>query len=383
MTKKLLILIILIFYLVNFSFASEVPCPKGLYAFGMAKNFQDTPVFDFEYIDGFTAYSTWKLHEPQEGKYDWTYLDTLLKMAKKSGKILNIGIYPGHYTPDWLYEKYNVKKFKVTRHFKENIEKKEGKQQEERYSPLPWDRVYLEKWKNFIKAFAEHFREDKSIGYIALTGPTIEGLAMGIPIREKDEVKKFKESGYSPQRMIEVWTDMMDFYSKILPNKKWAIAVAPLIISEKDPWPAYAIVDYGFKKYPNNLVVMGVYLNDTWFNKGKLKINNSLIKKSGEYACIGFQMAQSAYRNSTWEKQNPIVKSLRDSFLNGNNLGILFLEVWHNADIVLPDNNKPNPRYIEDLKYINYTLKNKKIIEFKKYNGEFYKMYIKRSINAR
>lgn len=379
------ILMLLLFAVVGWTGAATAGQDmKGLFAFGWAKNFQQTPVFELPYIDGFTVYTGWDLTEPREGKYDWSLLDSLLEKAKENNKVINIGIFPGSSSPQWLFDKYKVSKFRWLRKLKEDQARVRGAGYEKQVSPLPWDPVYLDKWRNFVRALAARYGDENSVGYVALSGPSIRDFSMVIPLTSKESIKEFKGLGYSEERMIKLWIEMMDFYAEVFPYKKWALAAGPVIAGEKNPWIAVKVVDYGLKKYPNNLIVMGVYLNDTWFERSAKRtpigIINDLIKRSSQYTIAGFQMAQSARRNTTWKRRSPIVKSLRRSIENGLELGISYLEVWHNADVIMPATNKATPEYVDDLKFVHKRLKGKSISGHEKYNGEFGDWYSSRYI---
>ena len=376
--KNILILILLFFLPYELFASQKITFRGGDFAFGWATRFQETRAFELPYIDGFTAYTAWNLIEKEEGKFDWSALDTLIEKAKKNNKVVNIGVYPSA-VPKWLFEKYDVKTFKWIKEFKEHRAIELGKEYEERISPLPWDKVYLRKWKDFVKVLAQRYGDHENVGYIALTGPTMRDLDMSLPIKSKELIKKFKMAGYDKDKIINAWIEIMDFYAEVLPKKKWSLAIGSLIIGEKDPWPAFKIVDYGLKKYQQNLIIMAVWLNDTWFGRGESKKIIELIKRSQKYTITGFQMSQSAYLNSKWKEKKPIVRSLRKSFNNGFDLGMSFIEVWH-ADIILPGSNKANSEYVDDLQYMHDKLRRKISTEFIKYNGEFEEVYLKKKI---
>ena len=109
---------------------------------------------EFDVIDILTS---WDRLEPQEGQYDWTQLDADLKRTRDAGKTAylrfylisdNVWKYDG--TPEWIWSKYNIKQIKVA------AKTLPG----EDYTAIHPDytsKIYQEKMRNFLMAFAEKY----------------------------------------------------------------------------------------------------------------------------------------------------------------------------------------------------------------------------------
>lgn len=317
--------------------------PKGVMAFGWGSNFKDTTVFELPYIDGMTAYFSWKDLQPGKSEYDFTVINKLKTVAERNGKILNIGIYPGSHTPEWVYSEIE-KTFTWGRVLKEDQARFRGRTQIQT-SPYPWDKRYLKYWKKFIEKIIHEYANSPSVGYISLTGPTIRDLSTGILLKEDADWERFSDGIDVKKSLFEAWVEVIGHYNKINGTQRYVIALGPLRPKSSDIWLAHELAKYISNNDIDNVSLMSVFLNDTWFTTGggALKIRG-LLKNTDENVKFGYQMAQSVARNETWVANNKIVKSLDKALTIGYDDGASWIEVWHD-DIIVKKTKKPNTKY--------------------------------------
>ncbi|WKZ15384.1 MAG: beta-galactosidase [Candidatus Jettenia caeni] len=327
--------------------------PIGIMSFGWGKNFLDTKSLDLPYISGMTAYFGWGDLETEDGKYDFSAIDTLIVLAKTKGKIINLGFYPGANAPEWLYQR-GVKSFSWMRKLKEDQARSRGEFLQ-RKSPLPWDPIFIKYWKRFISKAAERYKDESTIGYISLTGPVIDELATGILLKDNKDWNRFVSSGYTYDKVLNSWIEIIEHFQKVMPSKRLVLAIGPTRPGDSDVSRSRDIVEYIIKRKYTNISFLCVFLNNTWFLKGGGAANIRKLLKEAKVNgfTFGYQMAQSAHRNATWVKGNAIVKSLRKSLEIGIADDPSWIEVWHD-DIIDPSKRKegiPNSKYIDDLKW--------------------------------
>lgn len=117
--------------------------------------------WDFAYVDGCRARTGWAQLEPTEGDYRWDLLnadiDALLAFCLANGKTLGLSVNAGITCPAWLHDVYGVPLITVTA-------PKSGQM------PPPWNATFLTKWRNFVRAYAEHVDSHESLAYVAEGG---------------------------------------------------------------------------------------------------------------------------------------------------------------------------------------------------------------------
>ena len=334
------------------------PVPRGIYAFGWGKNFLDTKAFDLPYIAGMTSYWGWSDLEKEDGVYDFRDIDQLIGLARSKGKIINLMFSPGMHAPEWLYRK-GVKTSSWEAYWKEERWEDKGKSRV-LTTPLPWDPIFLDHWKRFVSRIAEKYGSEPALGYVMITGPVQRGVTTTIAAKRDVDLKQLEESGYSEQRMLNAWIDIIEHHQKVLGNKRLVLALA----MDKRGKPAIRLATdlaryVEDKKYTNTSFFV-VFLNDTWFRTSNTtrRIRDLLKQAKADGYSFGYQMGQSAHRGEKRKKSASIVKSLRDCLAIGISDGASWIEVWH-PDIIAPhgkDSGTPNAKYVDDLKWAHDAL---------------------------
>jgi len=307
---------------------------RGIYAFGWGANFLETPVFARKDISGMTAYFAWRDLEPEEGIYDFSAIDHLVSKAGARGKKLNIGIYPGSFSPPWIYEK-NISGFSWYWKYKEDRWKSSGVAGEWKKSPYPWDEVYLKHWKMLISHLAAVYRDNDAVGYISLTGPTIETLTTATVLENDEDWKRFSENGYSIERLYKAWCDVIEHYHRAFQGKKsLVLALGPERPRSANTELASRVAKYVIDHHYKEIAFMSVFLNDTWFLRGGGALGIRKVLKNAKAAgyVFGYQMAGPARTASKWQRDFQVIKSLRKSLEIGIGDGASWIEVWH-ADL--------------------------------------------------
>src|SRR5580704_5082665 len=112
---------------------------------------------------GVTFRTSWADVEPEEGRFDFSKLDTVLANAEKNGKWVRLILLPGFGTPGWAMQGAQSGMF--------SIPYGPGGGTVRRL-PLPWDSVCLNRWFTFLTQVSERYGNSPALRLIAAAGPT-------------------------------------------------------------------------------------------------------------------------------------------------------------------------------------------------------------------
>ena len=124
------------------------------------------------FISGVDVQINWRDIEPVEGRPDWSRLDWLMATAASSKKWLKLSVVPGFFSPAWALEGVRTDRF--------NIPYGPGSGTVATL-PMPWDRVYLDRWFEFVKKIGERYGGSPAFRMIAAAGPTSVSEEMTLP----------------------------------------------------------------------------------------------------------------------------------------------------------------------------------------------------------
>ncbi len=307
--------------------------PEGIYSL-LGKGIQEVEsLLENESVKGISIRIHWEAVEPQEGMFDWTYLDSLISQAGIAGKGASITIIPGVHTPEWVYAKGARKFYFIDRNPYHTT------YGQELYCPMPWDDIYLTSWKNFIEALAGRYRENPVVSWIRVTGPT-NTTTGDWNLQSKEDWDKYTgtEDEFSDERLIEAVKQAIDWFATNT-AKPVSLAIARTKVSDK-PWSAATeVVNYGFANYPNqfNIQINSWNSNIPSFDKQNAKME--LIKQAVPYA--GAQMVSSATNDPYCRmngKQTPCdpYASLKGAIDKAIEYNLSFLEIYA-SDIKNPE----------------------------------------------
>lgn len=185
-------------------------------------------------VDGIFLRLYWDRLQTSENSFDWSYLDPELKRIAKAGKTISIGVAAGSHSPEWIYQagvpSLNFDEFR-----------KQGKGK--RFSikiPVPYNEKYLQIWTGFITSFATHLKSMPDvyshISLVKLTGINETTVEIRLPAQKEISNEKgtstdapaiWKTAGYTPQRVLNAWNQILNSFYDNFENKYVSIAVIP------------------------------------------------------------------------------------------------------------------------------------------------------------
>jgi hypothetical protein len=281
-------------------------------------------------VAGVTLRIHWSVLEPREGKFDWSFFDAGVKVARQRHKRLGLSVQAGIQTPDWVY-KAGAPKFKF-------LLRTNYSRDAEATMPLPWDRVFLDKWGRFVRALGKRYDGAPEVAYVMIAGP---GSAVETYfVRTRDDLGRVKKLG-GTARWLAGSKKVIDLYAKAFPRTPFILAMAPPVPGQEGEAALKQLVGYGVKTYPGRFGVMHHGLNA---QSSARFYCNALIQSLSPKTSVGFQMVWSVKGTNA-----QLVKgTLRQALERALELKAHFVEVYAE--------DCKDPAYAKDLQKVNARL---------------------------
>ncbi len=299
------------------------------------------------FISGVAVQMNWRDIEPVEGQPDWSELDALFAAAESGNKWVQLLLFPGFFAPEWAKEGAQTDRFP--------IQYGPGKGTIEKL-PMPWDRVYLNRWFAFLKQLSERYGRSPAFRMIAADGPTSVSAEMTLPSKPQDH-KKWLNDSYTPRKYLEAWQKTFQVYADYFPDQYVSLSAPSLPILgpgrkglDERNQARRAIVDQAIRLLGRRLVIQWSDLH-AGRDKGSARESRQFDFLAGYFGRVitGLQTGTNAEGNSGFmgaEGNPPLAlrKSI-DQAMRPNNTGhhINYLEI-HERD-VLAEEMQPVLRY--------------------------------------
>jgi Beta-galactosidase len=293
--------------------------PSGLFVCRGPSPTPDREV-NFPFIDGWLVRPGWDAVEPAEGRYDWSYIEGEIATAKRLGKRLTLAILGGPQTPEWVYRAgpkglhYTITSYSRPR--------REGK------IPPLWDEVYLQKWTAFVRALGKRFSREDTIVLLHVTGATENGLEMQLP-SSRDARERWRELGYTPQKVIAAWRRILDAFGEAFPDTTLDVDVHPVLGTDRI---AEDVAAYGYRKFGKRFGVYGGWLSGRPADQDRHHAGmHTIAMKYGRLSFVGFQMIG----NETRQPERFAPGGLRAAVEQAMGWGARYFELW-DVDVMNP-----------------------------------------------
>jgi hypothetical protein len=230
---------------------------------------------------GVTFRTSWADVEPEEGKFDFSKLDTVFLNAEKNGKWVALILIPGFGTPGWAMKGVRSGTFAI------EYGRGSGKSLP---LPVPWDQTYLSRWFTFLKAIAGRYGDKTSFRMIGAAGPTSVSAEMSLP-ESPEEISQWKKLGYTSEGYVAAWRQTFSAYSATFPHQHFSLALHPALpipdARQKTSVRAQ-IINLGLQ-YPTQFVLKADGLNGSRTDRTTGKVRDH----SGQVV-TGFMMSTAA-----------------------------------------------------------------------------------------
>jgi len=218
------------------------------------KNYQsmNLQVLNNPFMSGIAVQVNWRDIEPAQGRPDWSKLDALFAAAESSKKWVHLIMFPGFFSPPWALQGAESDQFE--------IQYGPGKGTPETL-PMPWDRVYLERWFAFMKQLSARYGGSPAFRMIAAAGPTSVSVEMTLP-NSPAAHKLWLKHSYTPAKYLSAWEDAFHFYATTFPNQCISLAAPglPILGPGEKGRPAHLrakeeIIDRAMRAIGNRLAI--------------------------------------------------------------------------------------------------------------------------------
>jgi len=166
------------------------------------------------YMSGVKAHINWRDIEPVQGKPDWSKLDALFAAAEAARKWVYLGISPGFFSPVWALAGAESDQFEM--------QYGPGRGTLEQL-PMPWDRVYLGHWFEFMRLVSARYGGLPAFRMIAAAGPTSVSSETTLP-NQPSARQRLLAHGYTYAKYVSAWEEAFRFYAMAFPNQCISLA---------------------------------------------------------------------------------------------------------------------------------------------------------------
>jgi len=177
------------------------------------------------FMSGVSVQINWRDIEPVQGKPDWSKLDELFAAAEASKKWVQLDIFPGFFSPAWALEGAKTDLFEIPYGPDGGTVAK---------LPMPWDRVYLNRWFTFVKQLSERYGRSPAFRMIAAAGPTSVSSEMTLP-QSRAAIQKWLNNSYTPGKYLGAWEETFRVYADSFPNQCVSLAAPGVPIPGAGP----------------------------------------------------------------------------------------------------------------------------------------------------
>lgn len=301
----------------------EIAAPVGLF---VCRGPGPTPEreVNFPFIDGWLVRPGWNRVEPQEGQYDWSYIDGELALAKRLNKKITLCVLGGPQTPEWVYDA-GAASFT----FSFGANRKYGKKTDREIKiPLLWDETYLAKWTALVRALGRRYGGEKAVALVHITGATANGLEMQLPFMPQDR-ERWHQLGYSVEKATAAWNRIVDAYAEAFPGKPLDIDLHPVLGSDE---VARNVAAYGSRKLGKRFGVFGGWLSGK--NAEQDKYHAGMHALASQYGPRGFAAFQMI-GNETRQPERFATGGLKAAVEQGMRWNARYYEIWQ-VDAINP-----------------------------------------------
>lgn len=208
------------------------------------------------YLNGVLVDAPWRDLEPAPEKYDFSALDRVVAIVRQAGKQFKLKVTPGMYSPRWIYDDGAARFETVVSN------PNRGNYGDKTPVPVPWDPVYQKHFSRLIRKLGERYASDSRCVGVTLTCANFMSAEMHLP-KGPEDMRKWKESGLTGERLLGVYKKYMDEWAAAFPGRLVCLHMsnsAPLPDRSPDEF-AEQIVLYGLEKHPRQFALQSNGLN--------------------------------------------------------------------------------------------------------------------------
>jgi hypothetical protein len=193
-------------------------------------------------VDGILVYVLWSnLTSPKAPPktYNWTVLDSMVQLAVRNGKKVEVGIVTGGDTPAWVFDTPPQGLGAADQIFGYVQLGKPGGGCLQKHLALPWDNNYIAAYADLLQQLSTHLKAKgwyNSMTMLRLTGINTYTQELRLPAQPPDlgaaarlclggNLQAWQEVGYSQGLVATGWRQMMTAALRAFPDKVFNLAL--------------------------------------------------------------------------------------------------------------------------------------------------------------
>jgi len=238
---------------------------------------------------GVTFRTSWADVEPEDGKFDFSKIETVFANAEKNGKWVELILIPGFGTPAWAMQGVQTVQFAIPYGPGSGTGTL-------RPLPVPWDSIYLSRWFTFVKVIGQRYAGRSSFRKIAAAGPTSVSAEMSLP-NSPNDISQWESAGYTSQKYIDAWRQTFSVYASAFPHQYFSLALFPgLPIPDRsqETYTREQVINLGLQ-YPSQFALEEDGLSADSSNKN---YGYRVVRDHSGQVATGFMMNTSATQRS-------------------------------------------------------------------------------------
>ena len=265
----------------------------GIYSLNGSKGTINSQILSNRYIDGIVLRYAWNSLEPSDGVFNWATVDSQIAQVKAYGKKVSIGVLPGFESPSWLYQEH-AQKFNFI--WDKNRDVPICSVQT---IPVPWDPVFVSKWKTFIQALGQRYNSNPTVANVKITGINSESeehtlpLSVNAPINggqctSYNDVANWIKIGYTRTKVEDAWQQFAQTFHLFFPAKSITAQLAPgafppidqngrLMAGKADQQLTLDLLNRGIADYPSQFAGQNNGLSASWIWSDLIKVSSQIV----------------------------------------------------------------------------------------------------------
>jgi hypothetical protein len=306
--------------------------PTGVYSLTSPGKPVNAAILTNPLVSGVSIRWQWQNVEPIEGEYNWSYFDREITQAASAGKqVLLRVVSGGQNTPLWVLDA-GVETFS-------SVDPQSG---QTITVPVWWDPIFLAKKKKLIAAMGMHYATNAAVVLVSTSCANTTSDDWALP-SSKTDVQNLLAIGYTPQKLIQACTEIIDASRAAFPLQFSLMAInrAPKGLDPDVDYVAEHVVDYAMAHYPGEFIAQKNSLSArTWDPWTASKLHGWQVLYDNRPMVAG-QMLWSVTDDPTCRMNGNITPCnpgtvLRQAVTIGAHYEMLYQEIYQ-KDILNPD----------------------------------------------
>ena len=302
--------------------SSQAQIPRGIFSLQPAGVKAASAVLANPDVIGLSARQDWADLEPNEGQFDFSYLDGEVQAAADHNKVVLLRIKTQSGKPAWVTQAVQDAGGTFFTFDDDGVTTT---------IPVFWDPTYLAKKKNMITALGAHFATNPTVKMVTASFANATSEDWNIP-HTPDEVATWLAAGYTAEKMLDAGKQIIDSTMAAFPNQYVCLAVAGdgslnetstylaanTVAGAKLTWPGRLIVQ--INSLSNHNPVAPASQSSPW----NLLWNNQ--------PNVGAQMIDNVYEDYTYRANDEVAGDFKEILTGSINAaasyGASYIEIY-------------------------------------------------------